>query len=282
MDYSKIYKDFIEDRKTKMIQVDYFEKHHILPRAMGGNDAPENIVKLSAEDHFFAHILLSKIDVRQKHPLVMMMTGARHLKGKLLRRHIGTARRVLGMPLPEATKAKMKATHNKPEAKARVSAQFKGVTLTEDHKEKIKSGMANMSEESRKRMKAGNSMRKKITITEETRKKMSDAQLRRSPEEEIARRKKISKANSGKVRSEEAKKKYSEAKLKSPNTKANAKLARSALPFEAMSKGGKAGGKVTGSLPWWTNGIINTRCVNQPDKTFRQGMTRQKLLGVFQ
>jgi hypothetical protein len=274
MDYSKIYKDFIADRKTKMIQADYFEKHHILPRVMGGSDAPENIVKLSAEDHFFAHILLSKIDVRQKHPLAMMMTGARHLKGRLLRRHFGAARRVLGMPLPETTKSKMKAAHNKPEAKARVSAQFKGVPLTDEQKEKIKAGMASVSLETREKWKAASAKRVGVPMSESAKKKMSEAQLRRSPEEEIARRKKISEANTGKVRSQEMRKNISEAQKNSPFAKERGKLARSALPFEAMSKGGKAGGKITGSLPWWTNGIINTRCAEQPDNSFRRGMTR--------
>jgi hypothetical protein len=40
---------------------DYFEKHHIVPRSLGGGDDPSNIIKLTAEDHLFAHLLLAKI-----------------------------------------------------------------------------------------------------------------------------------------------------------------------------------------------------------------------------
>jgi hypothetical protein len=37
------------------------EAHHVLPRCMGGNDDPKNIVSLTAEEHFIAHLLLAKM-----------------------------------------------------------------------------------------------------------------------------------------------------------------------------------------------------------------------------
>ena len=39
----------------------YSESHHILPRALGGSDDPINIVRLTAKEHFIAHLLLAKI-----------------------------------------------------------------------------------------------------------------------------------------------------------------------------------------------------------------------------
>lgn len=39
----------------------YVEKHHIVPRCMGGSDAADNLVKLTAREHFLAHQLLCKI-----------------------------------------------------------------------------------------------------------------------------------------------------------------------------------------------------------------------------
>lgn len=38
-----------------------YEKHHILPRSMGGDDAPENMVYLTLREHFVAHLLLWRI-----------------------------------------------------------------------------------------------------------------------------------------------------------------------------------------------------------------------------
>lgn len=65
MNYSKIYNDFIEDRRKKESQLIesgiYRESHHILPRALGGGDDPENLISLTAEDHYFAHLLLAHI-----------------------------------------------------------------------------------------------------------------------------------------------------------------------------------------------------------------------------
>jgi hypothetical protein len=62
MNYSKIYNDFILDRRTKEKTIDvYTEVHHILPKALGGTDDKVNLVRLTAGDHYFAHLLLAKI-----------------------------------------------------------------------------------------------------------------------------------------------------------------------------------------------------------------------------
>src|SRR5690554_381589 len=63
MNYTKIYNDFIEDRlkNQHLVMGDYFEKHHIIPKSLGGSDEKENIVCLTASDHLFAHKLLALI-----------------------------------------------------------------------------------------------------------------------------------------------------------------------------------------------------------------------------
>lgn len=277
MDYSKIYKSFIESRKQMVIEDQYFEVHHILPRAMGGDDSKENLIKLTTEDHFFAHILLSKIDTRQKHPLVMMMRGARHLKGRVLRRHVGIARRVLSQPLTEETKAKMKATHGTPEARARVSARHKGQKLSDDHKQAIKDGHAKSSEEKKvARKELASKMFKGKQKSDDHKKKLSIANINRDEALEKARREKISKANLGKVRSEDAKNKISFSRKNKPNISELAKIARAGLSRDVLVAGGKAGGKKVGSLPWWTNGVINVKSLVKPNDSFRSGMTIKK------
>lgn len=64
MNYQKIYDDFILNRKSNNHQIneEYYENHHIIPRCLGGNDVPDNIIKLTYDDHFFAHLLLHKIN----------------------------------------------------------------------------------------------------------------------------------------------------------------------------------------------------------------------------
>lgn len=39
----------------------YYEKHHIVPRCMGGSNLKDNLVLLLPEEHYLAHLLLIKI-----------------------------------------------------------------------------------------------------------------------------------------------------------------------------------------------------------------------------
>lgn len=62
MDYPRIYGEFIADRLTKQpCKPTYFEKHHIVPRSLGGGDDAANLIRLTPEDHYFAHLLLAQI-----------------------------------------------------------------------------------------------------------------------------------------------------------------------------------------------------------------------------
>lgn len=61
MNYPAIYQRLIERAKTRPPLEGYQEVHHILPRCMGGSDSPDNLVDLTAEEHYVAHQLLVKI-----------------------------------------------------------------------------------------------------------------------------------------------------------------------------------------------------------------------------
>jgi hypothetical protein len=60
MNYVRIYDAIIQKRKA-MPYEGYTETHHILPRSLGGSNSPDNLVKLSAREHFICHYLLVKI-----------------------------------------------------------------------------------------------------------------------------------------------------------------------------------------------------------------------------
>jgi len=56
-------------RLRSLSTVKYTERHHIIPRSFGGNNKKENIVKLTAREHFICHWLLIKCttgDLRNK------------------------------------------------------------------------------------------------------------------------------------------------------------------------------------------------------------------------
>jgi len=46
---------------SQVIPDSYTEKHHIIPKSLGGSNEPDNIVLLSARQHFICHWLLTKM-----------------------------------------------------------------------------------------------------------------------------------------------------------------------------------------------------------------------------
>lgn len=60
MDYKKIYNQIVEKAKTRMLE-GYKEKHHIVPKCLGGNNDKDNLVELTAREHFLCHMLLCEI-----------------------------------------------------------------------------------------------------------------------------------------------------------------------------------------------------------------------------
>jgi hypothetical protein len=60
MNYKKHYELLITRGKNRVLE-GYVERHHIIPRCMGGTDDAENIVQLTPEEHYLAHQLLVKM-----------------------------------------------------------------------------------------------------------------------------------------------------------------------------------------------------------------------------
>jgi hypothetical protein len=74
MNYTKHYNFLIE--RAKLAQhIGYTERHHIVPRCMGGTDDVSNLVKLLPAEHYVAHQLLVKMhpgNVKLVHAAIMM------------------------------------------------------------------------------------------------------------------------------------------------------------------------------------------------------------------
>jgi len=60
MNYQKIYDNIIKNRINNT-PIGYTEKHHIIPRSLGGTNNPDNLVDLTAREHFLCHYLLAKM-----------------------------------------------------------------------------------------------------------------------------------------------------------------------------------------------------------------------------
>ncbi len=76
MNYLMIYEKLINRAKDRSID-GYTEKHHIIPKCIGGTNDPSNLVKLTPEEHYLAHLLLIKIhpSIRGLLYAVKMMSG---------------------------------------------------------------------------------------------------------------------------------------------------------------------------------------------------------------
>lgn len=58
--YTKCYYSIISYAQTRT-EPEVFEKHHIIPRSLGGSNRKINLVKLSPREHFVCHLLLTRM-----------------------------------------------------------------------------------------------------------------------------------------------------------------------------------------------------------------------------
>ena len=80
MDYKRIYNQLIERAKTRTLE-GYKEKHHIIPKCLGGNNSKENLVELTAREHFLCHLLLIEIYPRNIE-LIYAVSMMSHIKNR--------------------------------------------------------------------------------------------------------------------------------------------------------------------------------------------------------
>lgn len=80
MNYAATYCALVSKRLNNPIKKTdcYCETHHIIPRSEGGIDEKENLVNLTAREHYIAHLLLAKIynDLKMHSAVVYMRCGS--------------------------------------------------------------------------------------------------------------------------------------------------------------------------------------------------------------
>lgn len=123
--YYKIYTSLIARCKLRTpVQGVYYESHHITPRSLGGTDDSDNIVLLTAREHYIAHMCLVRFVTGQgkykmvKAAMAMSMTKDRDEKERILSSRLYEANRklysaLLTPHLLEHSSFKNKETHRK-------------------------------------------------------------------------------------------------------------------------------------------------------------------------
>jgi hypothetical protein len=128
----------------------FVEKHHIVPKCIGGTDEPNNIVVLPARAHFICHYLLHKAYLENRqlaHAFAMMLVNNPHQgrnTSKLYEKaKMARSIALKGVPRPEWVKEKLrkpksrKENYKRPKSnshKQNISNSLKGKKHTWQHK----------------------------------------------------------------------------------------------------------------------------------------------------
>jgi hypothetical protein len=91
MNYQKHYELLIERARSRILE-GYVEKHHIVPKCLGGDDSKDNLVQLTPEEHFVAHVLLVKIFPKEKNLIIAVQKMCQGHKGRRSRKLYGWLR----------------------------------------------------------------------------------------------------------------------------------------------------------------------------------------------
>jgi len=59
--YTVWYNSIITNSKNRVNLDGYSERHHVIPKSLGGSNDPSNLVALTAREHFICHLLLVRM-----------------------------------------------------------------------------------------------------------------------------------------------------------------------------------------------------------------------------
>jgi len=222
MDYFRIYsgvidKALLQSRKKK--HGVYYEKHHVLPKCMGGLNNKENLVLLTAKEHFICHKLLLEIYPNEK-GLFYAYKAMCNMRNSNLRDYIVGSREyervkikhgikysgenhyMFGRKFSEETKEKLRQANlgkNNPlygighseETKIKMSksrkGKYVGVKLSKETKGKISESLKGRKHSEETKIKISKSLRGKFLgkkLSEETKEKIKQGNLGKKQSEE--------------------------------------------------------------------------------------------------
>jgi hypothetical protein len=195
MNYQKHYDTLMNRAKNRLLE-GYSERHHIIPRCMGGTDEQDNLVALTAEEHYVAHQLLVKMypdnDKLIYAAKMMTISGSDNIRNNKL---YGWLRVKFSASMKELLKNNPeKHPMNSPEAKAKRSVFMKEFLKNNPEKNpsknpetraKISASMTEYYNNPEARAKQSASTKKYLKNNPEARAKMSASRkefLKNNPE----------------------------------------------------------------------------------------------------
>lgn len=167
MKYLKIYNEIIERAKNREVD-GYVEKHHIIPKCIGGDNKKDNIVSLTPKEHYICHRLLCEIypnETKLKYAFWRMCNVANNeyqnrnyvvsanvysriknevseLMSKKVKNYSKETRKLIGEKISKKLKGRPSIKKGVPTPKhsewMKENNPFRGKTHSEEHKQKLK------------------------------------------------------------------------------------------------------------------------------------------------
>lgn len=179
MNYKRLYGELISRAKVRGSITGYKERHHIIPRSMGGSDEKSNLVDLTAREHFIAHMCLALIYGGTQWAAVVIMKGNNQYNNSRLfeKARLEYSNSQIGKEITEKTRKKLS------DAKIGRPPNSAGKPLTDTHKEKLRILYVGIprSEADKKAISKGSIGKIMPPISDEHRAKLQEAKIGNKP-----------------------------------------------------------------------------------------------------
>ena len=197
MNYQSHYDRLIDKARSRIDVLEYSEKHHVVPKSLGGSNAKSNIVALTGREHFLAHMLLAKIYGKGLWQAARMMQNKSKVQG----------RNLFNSRLYEMAKREwVKYLSDKPRPQ-HVGEAIRKARLGSKASEETK---LKMSEIRKGKPRSGDPSKWKHT--DAAKEKMKQSQRKRENHMKLTEHRERMKGDQNPMKSDEARKKISEAK----------------------------------------------------------------------
>ena len=201
--YHRWYFEIIKNAQSRVLHT-YSETHHIIPKCLGGSDLKQNLVELTAREHFICHWLLTKFVSVNKEKMDYALWLMINVENKLQNRYKVNSKTY------EILKTKLAKTFSK---------QHTGRKMSEETKQKISTTRKKKFQEGTLEIKVYDSTKEKLSKnrlgskqSQETKNKIGLAHKGKVISE--THKQALRDKNIGKPRSEETKRKISETRKK--------------------------------------------------------------------
>jgi hypothetical protein len=188
--YTRWYNNITENAKFRIID-GYTERHHIHPRSLGGTNDKDNLVNLTAREHFICHWLLTKMHTGEARGKMInalyLMQGKNQYQDRYINSRVyETLRTEYAQYISKLNTGRIQPLDEKTKQIAAITGR-KRASFSEEWKAKMSASKL-----------GENNNRYGVDVSEETRRKIGDRiRGRKQTEEEKARR---GLANLGKVK----------------------------------------------------------------------------------